>query len=167
MVYSKLRGKCSVPILKIPVWHYGIKLVGHNENIKIWNFIISEMQFYMSFSVPLRWLFKFWIVTAMHRNTLCMITRTSLHCLLTTPTKWTYDTGFHTSRLPFIIIFFYFFFPFSFPSPPALLLLLLFLPFCLSDGKNICNCSPKNCAAGLLVSVTSPITSEANVQGPQ
>lgn len=68
MVYSKLKSKCSVPILKLSVWHHGIKLDSQSESIKIRNFIISEIQFIMSFSVPVRWLFKFWQETAVHRK---------------------------------------------------------------------------------------------------
>lgn len=54
MVYNKLKNKCSVPIWKMSIWHYGIKPDDHNDSIKIQNFIISEIQFILRFSVPLR-----------------------------------------------------------------------------------------------------------------
>lgn len=149
------------------MWHHD----GCNETIKTQNFIISEIQFIVSLSVPLDWLFTFWGGTAMHRNTL---RGALLHCPSATPhwAKFRGDTHIDTETQDLtpagclLLLFFYsLFFSSSFPSPPALLLLLLFLFLPLSIGKNIHN-SPKNGAAGLLLSITSMITSEANVQGP-
>lgn len=64
-----------MPVLKVDIQHHGIKPDVHSENIRNQNSTIEETQFAFSVSVPLSWLFKFWGVTTVYRNSRLMMMR--------------------------------------------------------------------------------------------
>lgn len=133
-----------MPILKVSMWHDGLKPDVYSESIKSQNSIISEIQSFFSSPVPPSWLFKLRSATSMYKNCLLVIMRGFLHGLWTTEPRGHVpgaNTDIWTQELTPLAPL-----SFTFPPPPSplplnLCLLLLVLSFLPSNGTNNHNCS--------------------------